>query len=191
MQLCISRSGGFIGWIFFTSSLLLRQQVLRVPFYPQFPLSLQQLLLLCVRLSNLATMARVPLTSLFSSDQIVISGDEEDAGYRELMDSLAKEPTPWKALCEAIRHGDEAMIREESLHVAGAQTLAAKREAIMIGRPDLLKILLERDQYIEESVVAAACEQKDRDCVRLLLDFGWPINNPVYSTASLLRSVQS
>ena len=122
---------------------------------------------------------------------IIVSGDEEDAGFEELMESLAKEPIPWKALSEAIRHGDEAMVRQESLHFEGAQTLDPKMEAILLGRPDFLKILLERDNHIEDNVVATACERKDRDCVRMLLDFGWPINRPVHFTASLLWSVQS
>ena len=137
-------------------------------------------------------MARVPIESLFPSDHppIVVSVDEEDAGFRELMESLAKEPIPWKALCEAIRRGDEAMVRQESLHFDGAQTLDAKIEAILLGRPDFLKILLERDDHIEDNVVATACERKDRDCIYLLLNFGWPINKPVHFTASLLWSVQ-
>ena len=117
-------------------------------------------------------------------------GDEEDAGYQELMNSLEKEPAPWKPLCEAIRRGDEDMVREESLHLEGPSTLAAKKEAILVGRPDLLKLPLKRDDSIEDDTVATACDRKDRDSVRILLDFGWPIDEPVYFTTSLLWSVQ-
>ena len=83
----------------------------------------------------------------FDHPPVIVTGDAEDAGYRELMNSLEKEPAPWKPLCEAIRRGDEEMVRKESLHLEGPSTLAAKKEAILVGRPDLLKLLLERRLY--------------------------------------------
>ncbi|TKA61127.1 hypothetical protein B0A55_12371, partial [Friedmanniomyces simplex] len=122
----------------------------------------------------------------FDYPPVIVTGDEEDAGYQELMVSLEKEPAPWKPLCEAIRRDDEDIFREESLHLKGPPTLAAKKEAILVGRLDLLKLLLERDDSIEDDTVATACDRKYRDSVRMLLDFGWPIDKPVYFTASLL-----
>ncbi len=56
----------------------------------------------------------------------------------------------------------------------------------MAGRSDLLNFLLQQDDLISEDVVAAACERKDRESVRLLLDSGWPIDKPVQTAASLL-----
>ena len=95
-------------------------------------------------------------------------------------------PAPWKSLCEAIRRGDEEIVREESLHLEGPLTIPAKREAILGGRQDFLKLLLDRDDTIDDSTVATACDRKDRTSVRILFDFGWPINKSVYCTASLL-----
>ena len=92
------------------------------------------------------------------------------------------------AMCEAIRRGDDNKVREHSL-LDGPSTLAPKKEAILAGRPDLLTLLLERDNSVDEDMVTAACKRKDRDSIRILLDFGWPIDKPINCTASLLRSV--
>ncbi|KAK3066999.1 hypothetical protein LTR53_016382 [Teratosphaeriaceae sp. CCFEE 6253] len=45
---------------------------------------------------------------------------------------------------------------------------------------------MSQDDLISEDVVAAACERKDRESVRLLLASGWPIDKPVQTAASLL-----
>ena len=97
-------------------------------------------------------------------------------------------PAAGNAMCEAIRHGNDDKVRENSL-LEGPSTLAPKKEAILAGRPDLLKLLLERDNSVDEDMVTAACKRKDRDSIRILLDFGWPIDKPINCTASLLRSV--
>ena len=122
----------------------------------------------------------------FDQPPIIVDINNESAGYREFVDSLEKVPASWKPLCEAIRRGDEDMVREGSLHLEGLPTHPAKMAAILAGRPDFLKLLLERDSSIDDLTVATACEKRDRDSVRMLLDFGWPINQPIRLTASLL-----
>ena len=108
----------------------------------------------------------------FDYPPVIVKGDEEDAGYQELMNSLEKEPAPWKLLYDAMRRGDEDVVREHSLCLQGPLTLAAKKEAILVGRPDFLKLLLERDDSIEDDIVPTACERRDRRVVRTLLGFG-------------------
>ncbi|KAK8204404.1 hypothetical protein M8818_005133 [Zalaria obscura] len=93
------------------------------------------------------------------------------------------------SLCEAARRGDEETVREQSFRLENLPTSRPKEEANVAGRPDLLRLLLARDDAIEEHLVAATCERRDRKSVRMLLVPSWPINRSVYSAASLLWSV--
>ncbi|KAK3686835.1 hypothetical protein LTR37_019426 [Vermiconidia calcicola] len=97
-------------------------------------------------------------------------------------------PDPWNPLCEAVRQGDKDRVRDLSFQLSSATTAAIspKKEAIVVGRPDFLRLLLEQNSTITEELVAAACNRKDTECVQVLLEFGWPIDQPIYSTASLL-----
>ncbi|TKA80976.1 hypothetical protein B0A55_02384 [Friedmanniomyces simplex] len=97
--------------------------------FPHPPIPLVQSPNHGVTIENLA-FQNVRIEDLqFEHPPVFVTGDDEDAGYRELMNSLEKE-APWRPLCEAIRRGDENTIREESLHLQGLETLAAKSEAI-------------------------------------------------------------
>jgi hypothetical protein len=107
-----------------------------------------------------------------------------------VIDDLERQlgPWPWRALCEAIDRGDEQAIHEQSLLISGKETLIPKKLAIEVGRPDVLRMLLERDGLFEDDMVVAACERQDRTCIRILMDFGWPIEQPICD-ASVLWSV--
>ena len=118
-----------------------------------------------------------------------MGGYEVDIG--KVIDSLNKDIGlgPGEILCEAIRSGNDALVLNAGLELKGAYTLSSKKQAILEGRADLLKLLLLRDDTISEAMITAACERKDRECIRVLLDFGWPIDRPLNSAASLLWSV--
>lgn len=107
---------------------------------------------------------------------------------QEVIASLEKDfgPHPGKAVSEAVRIGDRSAVLEQSRHLTGSPTLLPKKTAILEGRLDFLKLLLEQDDLIDEELVFTACERKDREGIRMLLDFGWPIDRPVRSAASLL-----
>ena len=98
--------------------------------------------------------------------QAVIDGLDEDFG-----------PMPWEPLCKAIRSGDMQTVREGCFELRNKMTIPPKREAILCGSPDMLELLLQRDGFIDEDLVQTACDQRDRPSLRLLLDFGWPINH--------------
>ena len=122
-------------------------------------------------------------------DYTVLGGHTVD--LQDVVNSLRDElgPAPEEPLCEAIRRGDEDAIRQHRLLAKGPSSLAPKRLAIEKNRPDLLRIFLERDNSIDEILVVAACTTRSRACIRALLGFGWPINQPVGYDASMLRSV--
>jgi hypothetical protein len=114
---------------------------------------------------------------------------QADNNFQDTLSYLL-ELDPGLPVCEAIRDGHEQKVRETSLNLKGLSTISPKREAIIQGRADFLKLLLANDNTISEDLVAIACQRKDRDSVRTLLDFGWHVNSPVYSTASLLWLVK-
>lgn len=95
------------------------------------------------------------------------------------------EPRPCDLLCKAIRNGDMRTVRQKGLELRGSVTIPPKRQAIVSGRIDMLELLLQCDSLMDEELVKAACEQGDRQSLRLLLDSGWPINQPIEG-ASLL-----
>ncbi|KAK3700531.1 hypothetical protein LTR37_015932 [Vermiconidia calcicola] len=95
-------------------------------------------------------------------------------------------PDAEQPICDAIHNGNEQRVRELSSQLQGAPMIISKREAIVRGRSDLLRILLENDKTVSEDLVAAASDRRDKGCVSTLLDFGWPIDRPVYFAASIL-----
>ncbi|KAH8712109.1 ankyrin repeat-containing domain protein [Phaeosphaeriaceae sp. PMI808] len=107
------------------------------------------------------------------------------AGVSEILSHLLGSD-PAEPACEAIRNDDEQNLRETSLNLRDLSTISPKREAINQGKVGFLKLLLERDNTITEDLVAIACQRKDRNSLRTLLDFGWDINRPIRSTSSLL-----
>ncbi|OCK74116.1 ankyrin [Lepidopterella palustris CBS 459.81] len=119
-----------------------------------------------------------------TSTNSTVAGSPE-ADFQNIITDLLG-PDAGQPVCEAIRQGSEQRVRTTSLHLQGASTISPKKEAIIEGRADFLRILLEVDNTISEDLVAVACQRKDLPCVRTLLDFGWPINKTIYSAASLL-----
>lgn len=109
---------------------------------------------------------------------VIVDCDVEEAGYRELINSLQEDAN----FCNDVHREGEETALIGNLH--------AKREAIQQGRHDLLQLLLQRDDTIEDDMVVTACDRKDRGSIRILLDFGWQINKPVYNAASLLWLVE-
>jgi len=97
-------------------------------------------------------------------------------------------PDPGLPACEAIRAGDEQKVREFSLQRLPSWTPVI--ETVLQGRADFLELFLKNDDTIPECVVkdamAAACERKDKACIRTLLNHGWDINQPICFRASIL-----
>ncbi|KAK1059968.1 hypothetical protein LTR33_013019 [Friedmanniomyces endolithicus] len=94
-----------------------------------------------------------------------------------------------KSLCDAVRNGDEAAIQTyKSDGPYGMSTIEPKVVAIQARRPDLLKLLLEKNDRIDESLVVTACGPgvSDYECIRTLLDFGWSVDAPVGLSPSML-----
>lgn len=110
------------------------------------------------------------------------------AGLVEVIQDIqnALGPAPETPLCEAIRCGDDDAVFTSSSKLSGLSTLLPKEEAIAAQRPDYLRLLLKADSLIEDRMVAKACDRMDRESIRILLEFGWPINQPVNGAASLL-----
>ncbi|KAF2768102.1 ankyrin [Teratosphaeria nubilosa] len=67
-------------------------------------------------------------------------------------------------------------VRETGLELKGLMTVAPKKEAILAGRIDMLELLLHRDNFVDDQLVGAACDRRDRQRLRLLLNSGWSIN---------------
>lgn len=115
----------------------------------------------------------------------VPASESAEADFQNIITDLLG-PDAGQPVCEAIRQGSEQNVRTTSLLLKGGLTIYPKMEAVKEGRADFLRILLEKDDTITEDLVAVACERKNLPCVRLLLDFGWPVNKTIYSAASLL-----
>jgi hypothetical protein len=113
------------------------------------------------------------------------SADLTEFNVSEILSNLLG-PDPAEPVCEAIRNDDERALREASASIRGLSTISAKLEAVNQGSVDFLKLLLKTDSTITEDLVALACERKDRNSISTLLDFGWDINRPIHSAASLL-----
>lgn len=99
-------------------------------------------------------------------------------------------PDPAQAARAAVTGGSKRDIEAASRHLTGLMTIGPKIQAIHDQRPEALRWLLERDTTISEDLVAAACQRKDRKSIRMLIDFGWPVNQPVYHAGSLLWYMQ-
>lgn len=115
----------------------------------------------------------------------IVDIGHESAEWQELLNELNAN-NPWDPLCDAILRGDELGVRDERFTLKGTPTYPAKIQAISSGRRDFLRLLLEADDSLDDSIVAKACEENDFDSIRLLIEFGWPINAPVRLVASLL-----
>lgn len=115
----------------------------------------------------------------------VIGGSEVD--LQDVIDSVTNElrSDADHSFYDAVRHGDDDAVRAY-LNTARISTSAAKREAVLARRPSTLRALLEYDSAIDDTIVQVAGELRDRDCVRLLLDYGWPVNRSLAFGYSLL-----
>ena len=87
-------------------------------------------------------------------------------------------------LCEAIARGDEEMARARCFHVQAM--LPYKEKAILAGRPQILKALMEYDSSVTDSLIIAAGRRKDCECMEELLRHDWCIKSPVCYKASVL-----
>ncbi|EME39768.1 hypothetical protein DOTSEDRAFT_74614 [Dothistroma septosporum NZE10] len=82
-------------------------------------------------------------------------------------------------LDSAIRDDNKDLVRAIVGAMEGSSTLASKRLAIIFGKPELLRILLEMDREIDDSIVETALECKDYESLNTLLDFGWRIETRI------------
>lgn len=92
-----------------------------------------------------------------------------------------------QGLVDAIRAGDADAVQRTGLELRSPLTSRSKEEAILLRRLDFLRLLLERDDYIDEHMVAESCRFRDHEAISTLLEFGWPINKSVRFAASMLR----
>jgi len=114
-----------------------------------------------------------------------------DDPYAAIVDSLLDNTTENIAsLRDAISQNDEQAVRRISKSFRGYDTLIPKRDAINKRKPQILKILLSEDDTVDESLMAAACESRQRDVISALVEHGWPINRPLSLNMSPLWSVQ-
>ncbi|EME39173.1 hypothetical protein DOTSEDRAFT_83026 [Dothistroma septosporum NZE10] len=108
-----------------------------------------------------------------------LSGDVVDisAIVRNIEDDLGDAHEG--ALLEAVRAGDVPAVRKalDSLH--GHFSMRAKLLAAEKRDACLLRVLLESNDVIDESLVEAACYSKDPASIAALLDFGLRINEPL------------
>lgn len=114
------------------------------------------------------------------------------AAYDEACEAMQQELTPpdLLLLCQAIREHDEETLRARCAASTAGSTLMPKKEAVLAGESRFLRILLEHDSSLDEDIMLTACELKRRECIRIILDFGWPINQHFSSGGSALWSVQ-
>lgn len=114
---------------------------------------------------------------------------DRNFSLESLLKDLEAETPAVGALNDAIRRGDQGAVRDicSSMEPKAIPIPAPMRLAIVLGHPELLKILLERDSDVYESVVEVACERKDRECIRILLAYGWPINKRLGLDMSILE----
>lgn len=113
------------------------------------------------------------------------SPSNDQAEVNEILSFLVG-TDPAEPICAAIREHNEQKLRETCRNLRGLLTISPKREAIGQGNPEFLRILLEVDNTVTEDLVAFACDRRDKNSLRALLDFGWDINRPVRLTASIL-----
>ncbi|CAK3990231.1 ankyrin repeat and SOCS box 13-like [Lecanosticta acicola] len=94
----------------------------------------------------------------------------------EGLDSELDPSSPDTILDAAIRSDNKALVRQTMRSMKGTSFLPYKRLAIILGKSEMLRTLLEVDGDLDdESVVEAALECKDCASLDILLDFGWRI----------------
>ena len=113
--------------------------------------------------------------------------DEYDRIISALQDEL---PSEISLLCRAIHDNDENTIRKTASSLRGGLTIVPKECAIDSDKPHFLRILLEEDHYMSESLMARACENKNRETVDVLLTYGWDIKTPFSPVGCPLWSVR-
>lgn len=111
--------------------------------------------------------------------------------YAAITNSLLNNTSDDKiSLRNAISRNDEQAVRRMSKPLHGNETLDPKREAINRRKPQIFKMLLSEDGTMDESLMSAACESRQRDVISTLVEHGWPINKPLRLKMSPLWSVK-
>jgi hypothetical protein len=95
-------------------------------------------------------------------------------------------PTEVSSLCQAIRDNDEKAVQTICSSLHEELTVVPKKLAIDSNKPRILQILLEKDEFIDDSLMRSACEGRNRGCIDMLLTYGWDINKPLYPAGSPL-----
>ncbi|KAF2158773.1 hypothetical protein M409DRAFT_71470 [Zasmidium cellare ATCC 36951] len=112
-----------------------------------------------------------------------------EANFDEILQYLCEPDGQEQAALESVRVGDEQTVRQTSLGLKEGASLRNKLEAVTLRKPDILQILLEENRVLSEDVVAEAFQRKDRMCIRILLDFGWDINNTLWAASPLCFAI--
>ena len=120
------------------------------------------------------------------SEVPVLMSDEYERIIIALQDEL---PSEISLLCRAIHDDDEHAVRELASSLHEGLTITPKQCAIDSNKPQFLRLLLEEDHYMSESLMARACEYKNREIVDVLLDYGCDINKPFSPMGNALWSV--
>jgi hypothetical protein len=93
--------------------------------------------------------------------------------YERIIIALQDElPSEISQLCRAIHDNDEHTVRELASSLHEGLTITPKQCAIDSNKSQFLRILLEEDPYMSESLMALACENKNREIVDVLLSYG-------------------
>jgi hypothetical protein len=88
-------------------------------------------------------------------------------------------PRDISLLRQAIHDNDEEAVRAIGGSLRKELTIIPKRCAIESNSPRLLRILLDHDKFMDESLMESACKEKNHEIIDTLLAYGWDINEPL------------
>lgn len=108
-----------------------------------------------------------------------------DDDFKAILEDLCGRDEQKDAALLALRDGDERTLREIGPGLSTSASLHVKQEAARLQNAEILRFLLECDPELSESVVAEAFDRKDWKCIRVILDFGWDINTPLWQVPPL------
>jgi hypothetical protein len=111
--------------------------------------------------------------------------------YERFLIALEDElPSEVSLLCRAVQENDENTVRLAVGSLPKNLTISPKKRAIECDKPHLLRILMEENPSMDQSLMERACVNKNREIVDILLAYGWDINKPLSPVGGPLWSVR-
>lgn len=104
----------------------------------------------------------------------VVDLDEVIADMEEASPELKDEP-----LSNAVLSGDVETVRQIINTRKDPWLMNAKHIAVVWGKHEVLRCLLEKDPEGNDYLMEVACNLRDKESILMLLEFGWPINHPI------------